>query len=71
MRVSRGRCRLQEWLDIRGFSQIDFAEKTGLSARMVSYYCTSTRPMTPEAQYLAHKALHIHMEDLYEWIIEE
>lgn len=68
MRVSRGRCRLQEWLDVRGLTQVQFAARTGLSTRMVSYYCTDTRPMTPEAQYLACKALHIHMEDLYEWI---
>lgn len=68
MAFSRGRCRLQEWLDKRGMTQADFARKSNLSERVVSYYCSAERRMSPEAMYTASKILNISMESLYEWL---
>ncbi|WP_315373253.1 helix-turn-helix transcriptional regulator [Paenibacillus xylanexedens] len=69
MEVIRGRCLLQFWLDHREMTQAQFAERTGWSKRIVSYFATGQRPMNPEAMYLAAMILNIQMEQLYEWEI--
>lgn len=68
MDISRGRCRLQEWLDKRAMTQADFARKSNLSERVISYYCTGERRMSPEAMYIASKILNVPMDWLYEWL---
>lgn len=67
IKVSSGRCLLKHWLDKRELSQTDFALKSGIDVRMVSYYCNNKRKMTIEALYAASMVLDIPMEQLYEF----
>ncbi|CAJ1315880.1 helix-turn-helix domain-containing protein [Paenibacillus nuruki] len=67
IKVSRGRCLLQHWLDRRDMSQAEFSRRTGIPRRMISFYCTNTKKMSLEAMYMASQILSVHMEDLYEW----
>lgn len=67
VKVSRGRCLLQNWLDLRGMTQAEFARRSGWSERMVSYYCNSQKRMSPEALYSASIILDVPMERFYEW----
>ncbi|WP_082067339.1 helix-turn-helix domain-containing protein [Paenibacillus terrae] len=69
MAYSRGRCLLQYWLNERGISQTDLAERSGWSVRMVSYWCKTERMMSVDAMYTVSTILEVHMEDLYQWII--
>ncbi len=70
-KVSRGRCLLQYWLDRRGMSQAEFSRRTGINKRMVSFYCQNDKKMSIEAMYQAARLLSIHMEDLYDWEVEQ
>ncbi|OME55092.1 helix-turn-helix domain-containing protein [Paenibacillus odorifer] len=67
VKVSRGRCLLQDWLDLKGMSQAELSRRTGYAARMISFYCSGSRPMSTNAMYIISRVLGIHMEDLYEW----
>lgn len=71
MKVTRGRCLLQYWLDHREMTQAEFALRTGWSKRMVSFFATSQRSMPVEAMYLAAMILSIQMEQLYEWDVQK
>lgn len=66
-KISLGRCLLQHWLDHRDMTQAEFARRTGISARMVSYYCNSEQDMTVEVLILASLILDIPMEKFYEY----
>ncbi|MCM3131930.1 helix-turn-helix domain-containing protein [Paenibacillus polysaccharolyticus] len=48
-------------------TQAEFARRTGISARMVSYYCNSEQDMTVEVLILASLILDIPMEKFYEY----
>ena len=56
------------WLDTKGFTQTEFAERCGWSQRMVSHWCNGDRYMSVEAMYTASVELKIRMEALYEWV---
>ncbi|WP_083613595.1 helix-turn-helix transcriptional regulator [Paenibacillus sp. P46E] len=70
VKVSRGRCLLQYWIDLRGTSQAEVARRSGYSPRMVSFYCSGDKPMSVDAMYIISKILDIHMEELYEWVLK-
>lgn len=67
IKVSRGRCLLQHWLNVREMSQAAFSEKSGIDVRMVSYYCNGKRKMSIEALYAASVILEVDMDKLYEF----
>lgn len=68
IRISRGRCLLQDLLDSRGWSQKDYAIMSGRHPRVISHFCRGERVMLPEDMYTASKIFKCKMEDLYEWI---
>ncbi|MFC3768336.1 helix-turn-helix domain-containing protein [Paenibacillus sp. GCM10012303] len=70
MHFSRGKCLLQYWLDKKGMTQAELSRKTGWSSRMISYWCSRKRLMTPEAMYTVARLLEINTDDLYQWILE-
>ncbi|MNC08735.1 helix-turn-helix protein [compost metagenome] len=70
VKVSRGRSLLQNCLDLRKMSQAEFSRRSGWSVRMISYYCTGERRMSPEAMFAASSILEVPMESLYEWTLE-
>lgn len=67
MKYSRGRCLLQYWLDARQMSQAEFSRRSGMSVRIISYYCTDERKMSVEALYTASQILNVPMENFYTW----
>lgn len=71
MRVSRGRCLLPEWLELKGWSQAEYARRSGRSKRMISYFCSGDRVMLPEDMYIASKLLGCRWDQLYEMIEEQ
>lgn len=71
MRVSRGRCLLQFWIDKKGWTQAEYARRSGRSKRVISHFCKNERVMKPEDEYTASLLLDCRMEDLHVWIIEE
>lgn len=74
MRVSRGRCLLQDWLNLAGWSQSEYARRSGRSARMISYFCSGKRAMLPEDIHTAVLLLSpfgCTYDKLYEWTIDD
>ncbi|MEK3851167.1 helix-turn-helix transcriptional regulator [Paenibacillus sp. FSL R7-0340] len=68
--VSRGRCLLQNWLNVRKMTQAEFARRSGINVRTVSHYCNNDKRMSVEALYMAHIILDVPMERFYEWTLE-
>lgn len=71
MNISRGRCLLPDLLKQRKWTQTFFAERTGRSVRMISYFCNNERAMLPEDMYVSAMVLNCKMEELYEWVHEK
>lgn len=69
IRVSRGRCLLLNRIVAKGWTQAEFARRTGIHPRIVSDICNSKLVMRPEQQYVSALVLGCRMEDLHEWII--
>lgn len=67
MNVSRGRCLLGKLIEAKGWTQTEYAKRSGRSTRMISYFCSNQRPMSPEDMYIAVKLLGCKWEDLYEF----
>ncbi|NOV01316.1 helix-turn-helix domain-containing protein [Paenibacillus planticolens] len=70
MPFSRGRCLLANLLKAEGWSQAEYARKSGRSKRVISHFCNDERVMLPEDLYTASMLFKCRMEDLYEWIEE-
>lgn len=66
MKVSRGRCLLQERIDELGISQAEYGRRVGRPKRMISYFCAGTRVMQPEDIYAAQEVFGIPVNELYE-----
>ncbi|WP_074101179.1 helix-turn-helix transcriptional regulator [Paenibacillus sp. P3E] len=49
-------------------TQAAFASISGYSERVVSYYCSGERRMSPEAMFTASSILKVPMDQFYEWI---
>ncbi|OMC71073.1 hypothetical protein BK126_02880 [Paenibacillus sp. FSL H7-0326] len=67
MNISRGRCLLPDLIASRGWTQADYADKSGRHPRVISHFCNNKRVMLPEDMYIASKIFKCRMEDLYEW----
>ncbi|MGF6356180.1 transcriptional regulator with XRE-family HTH domain [Paenibacillus sp. 4624] len=66
MKVSRGRCLLQERINELGINQAEYGRRTGRSKRMISHFCAGTRVMQPEDLYAAQEVFGLILTDLYE-----
>lgn len=66
MRVSRGRCLLWDWIKYKGWTQSEYARRSGLTQRRVSYLCNGERVMLPEEMYVAERLLGCRWDQLYE-----
>lgn len=69
MRVSRGRCLLLDWIEKKGWTQAEYALRSGRHKRVISHFCNGERVMKPEDEYIASLLLDCRMEDLHEFII--
>jgi transcriptional regulator with XRE-family HTH domain len=69
--ISRGRCLLSDWLELKGWSQVEYARRSGRSKRMISHFCGNERAMLPEDLYIASKLFDCGMDKFYEWIEQE
>ncbi|MEK4193314.1 MULTISPECIES: helix-turn-helix transcriptional regulator [Paenibacillus] len=69
MRVTRGRCLLQDWIDNKGWTQAEYAKRSGRPKRIISHFCNNERVMKPEDEYAASLIFDCRMEDLHEWIV--
>lgn len=69
MRVTRGRCLLQDWIDRKGWTQTEYAKRSGRPKRIISHFCNNERVMKPEDEYTASLIFGCRMEDLHEWIV--
>jgi hypothetical protein len=79
MGYSQGSSRLQYWLDVREMKQTELSLRSGWSnekgkrkkncwsPRMISFFCTGTKPMTPEALYTFSNILNVPMDQLNNW----
>lgn len=70
IRVSRGRCLLQYWLDKRGLTQAEYARRVGRHKRVISHFCNDELIMKPEDEYAGSLVLNCEMKDLHEWNVE-
>ncbi|MCG7406810.1 helix-turn-helix domain-containing protein [Paenibacillus sp. ACRRX] len=71
MHVTRGRCLLGEMIAKKGWTQAEYARRSGRPKRIISHFCNNERVMKPEDEYMAALLLDVRMEDLHEWIIEK
>jgi len=71
MYVSRGRCLLLTMIKNKGWTQTDYARRTGRSKRMISHFCNNERAMQPEDIHAACLIFGCSEEDLHEWVINE
>lgn len=71
MYVSRGRCLLLDKIESLGWSQADYARKTGRHKRLISHYCNNERVMQPEDIHAACLIFGCDESELHEWIINE
>lgn len=71
MQVSRGRCLLPDLIEAKGWTQAEYARRSGRSKRMISYFCQNKRVMQPEDVYTACLLFGVGIEKTYEWIINE
>lgn len=67
-KVSRGRCLLPELISARGWTHDKYAEISGRSPRMISYFCRNERTMLPEDIYVAMVIFKCDIQDIYEFI---
>ncbi|SEO10359.1 hypothetical protein SAMN05518670_3630 [Paenibacillus sp. OK076] len=70
MEISRGRFRLLELITAKGWTQTEYANRSGRSQRMISHFCNDTRVMLPEDMYTAVLLLGCKWEDLYEYKVK-
>ncbi|MHA7963498.1 helix-turn-helix domain-containing protein [Paenibacillus sp. CAU 1782] len=68
MLFSRGRCLLPDLLKRRGWSQTEYARRSGRSQRMISHFCRNERAMQPEDIHTACMLLECDESELHEWI---
>lgn len=43
MRVSRGRCLLPNWIEKKGWTQAEYARRSGRHKRVISHFCNGER----------------------------
>lgn len=67
-KFSRGRCKLNDLILSRGWTHEKYADVSGRSARMISYFCRNERTMLPEDIYTAMKIFKCGIEEIYEFI---
>lgn len=67
-KVSRGRCLLPDKIASRGWSYEKYAELSGRSPRMISYFCGNQRTMLPEDIFIAMKIFNCGIDEIYEFI---
>lgn len=63
----RGVCLLGHLLQVKGITQTQLAERTGVSQRMISYYANNEKRMNVDAAKAIAAALNCRIEDLYKW----
>jgi transcriptional regulator with XRE-family HTH domain len=68
MALRKGKCRLSEILNSKGMSQVDFANRMGVTESTVSRWKTGTTEMTFNHAVQAGRILRCSPEELYEWI---
>ncbi|MFB1098194.1 helix-turn-helix domain-containing protein [Terribacillus sp. JSM ZJ617] len=68
MALRKGRCRLSDLLEQKRMSQVEFAEKMGVSKPTVSRWVAGERYMKYDHAVQAAFLLSCHAEDFYEWI---
>lgn len=67
MKISRGRCLLDDLIKSRGWTHEKYAELSGRSPRMIDYFCRTERIMKPEDIYMAMKIFKCKIEEIYEF----
>lgn len=70
MNVSRGRCLLGDFIQARGWTQAQYADKVNRHPRVISHFCQDERVMLPEDLVAASIVFQCAMNDFYEWDIE-
>jgi transcriptional regulator with XRE-family HTH domain len=68
MLFSRGRCLLPDLLQKKGWSQSEYARRSGRSQRMISHFCRNERVMQPEDIHMACILFGCDESELHEWI---
>jgi transcriptional regulator with XRE-family HTH domain len=71
MNISRGRCLLLDLIVAEGWTQAEYARRSGRSKRMVSYMCSGKSAMQPEDIYIAEELFGCDFRDLYEGFKEK
>lgn len=66
---------MQPILDRIGLTQAELARRTGYKPRMISFFATNGKLMSPEAMYAITQAIKqyepsFRMEELYEWEVD-
>jgi transcriptional regulator with XRE-family HTH domain len=66
MNISRGRCLLGQLIKEKGWTQTEYANRSGRTQRMISHFCADERVMQPEDIYIAEILLECDFHDLFE-----
>lgn len=65
-----GKCLLPSLLRRSGITQTCLSDKTGISVSQLSMYINNKRMMSLQTAMLIAWALHCHIEELYEYIVQ-